>query len=498
MQIILSATWGASALGMSQLGEGLAVLNWGGQVRLIYAAEGQNLGLGLALPGWSAPGSGVFAPWDPLGSLSAQPGHGLAWQVSGEVVRLFSFGAIGGGLMMQTIGADGLPGAASPVATTQGPLAGVHSFEILGGPGGSLAALSFDRGPGFRLYDLSPAGGLDLRATVTDSAKTYLGDVSDTLWVPVGGKDYLLTLSALEGGLTSFSIGANGRPVVVDSLGTGDGLPLAGAAQVERLTLGGTTYAVVAATLSSALSVVRVNDMGCLFATDTMYDDRTTRFAHPQALDSFQWQGRGFIVTAGTDAGIQLLELLPDGTLAPFAQGVFETGAGLGAVTGLDAAVAGGVLHVHAVDATGQRLMDFTIDLSDLGGTIMAGGGTTNGTALGDLIWGRSGAQVLNGGGGEDWIYDGSGSDTLTGGAGADVFVFARDGALDVVADFQLHQDRIDLSQWGGIYAAAALSVTPTSDGAILSFGKQAIELHSADGASLSAGSFGDTDFIFI
>lgn len=499
MQITLSKTFGTTTLGVPAVGDSLALYAQGGQGYLLYGAEGTNGVDGLALGAVSNPGSGYMTGQNLGGAtfLSLQPGSGLTVQQSGTTTRLFSFQSTSGALTVQTIGANGMPGAAAAASCNTGPLLGVSTFEILGGPTGSQAALGFYGQPGLGLYGLSANGALTFETTLADTQKSYLGNVSDSLSVTVGGSDFLLTLSSSEGGITSFTVNGQGQASLVDSLGTIDGLALAGAAAMQAVEIAGTTYVIIASTNSSSLTVVRVNDMGCLFATDTVYDDRSTRFYHPEALDTFTWQGRTFVVTAGTDAGLTVMEMRPDGKLMTTSVGVFETGAGLGQVTGIEAAVSGNRVDFYVVDAGNEKIGDYQMDLSSTGGMITAGAGTTTGTALGDFLWGNGAAQALNGGSGDDVIYDGGGADTLTGGAGADVFILAADHTADRIADFQLHSDRIDLSDWGRVYSTASLTITPTANGCTIAWGGESVTLVSATGASLSAASFTDADFIF-
>ena len=61
------------------------------------------------------------------------------------------------------------------------------------------------------------------------------------------------------------------------------------------------------------------------------------------------------------------------------------------------------------------------------------------------------GAIIENaiGGHGDDRINGNQANNQLTGGDGADTFVFANDGSVDTIMDFQSGQDRIDLSELG-------------------------------------------------
>jgi hypothetical protein len=498
MQIVLSASYGLSTLGLTSVGDSLSLYLDGSTAYLLYDNGTSNKVHALALGSASGAGSGYMtdAVLTAGGAAAQQPGTGLTLQQTGSTTRLFSYDA-SGTLMVQVIGTNGLPGSASAAVVDGGTLSGVGTFEILGGATGAQAALSFGQAPGLKIYGLSTSGALTYQAAIADTAKSYLGNVSDTVSVTVGGADYLLTLSSLEGGITSLAVDAKGQASLVDSLGTIDGQALAGAAALQVVEVAGTTFAVIAATASSALTVVRVNDMGCLFATDTVYDDATTRFAQAEVLDSFTWAGRSFVVTGGTDAGLSVFEVRPDGKLTLFATGVFETGAGLDAITGLEAGVSGSTVSFYVVDAGNDAIAEYSMDMSTTGGMIMAAGGTTTGTALGDFIWGGNGAQTLNGSGGDDWIYDGTGADTLIGGAGADVFLFAADSTMDTVSDYELHKDRIDVSDWGRIYSKSSLVITQTATGATISWDKQSITLVSADGKGIAASSFTEADFIF-
>jgi Ca2+-binding RTX toxin-like protein len=90
---------------------------------------------------------------------------------------------------------------------------------------------------------------------------------------------------------------------------------------------------------------------------------------------------------------------------------------------------------------------------------------TLIGNSASNVLNGGAGSDVINGGGGNDTIIAGLGADTLTGGDGGDTFVYNdyRDSGsttvplsgggytlinhgLDVITDFQYHQDRVDLS----------------------------------------------------
>lgn len=71
-----------------------------------------------------------------------------------------------------------------------------------------------------------------------------------------------------------------------------------------------------------------------------------------------------------------------------------------------------------------------------------------------DVLRGGRDADDLQGGGGADVLRGGRGADVLTGGAGADEFVFSTKSGSDVVTDFDLGEDEINLlghsRRWDG------------------------------------------------
>lgn len=111
-----------------------------------------------------------------------------------------------------------------------------------------------------------------------------------------------------------------------------------------------------------------------------------------------------------------------------------------------------------------------------------------------DSLLGGEGEDRMNGGGGNDTIDGGAGSDIYRGGTGADVFVFAADGARDVVRDFRPGEDRLDLSAFGFTGLSEVLEgARERNGGLILDLGGgDALRLARVEREDLSA-----ADFIF-
>jgi serralysin len=351
---------------------------------------------------------------------------------------------------------------------------------------------------GLQIYNMASNGAMSFVTSISDTPKTYLTEISDLASFGSGGDRVLLALSSVDHGMTSFRISSTGASEVVDSIGPREGLYISGAQMLQVAQVAGQNFAVLAASGSDSLSVVRINPMGVFFVTDHMIDDRQTRFANVSALDMFEANGRMFVVAAGNDSGFSILELLPGGILSQFQTHVRETGTSLGAVTAIEAKVIGASVFVFMTQSDGTQVQQFELTLANLGLAITAqAGGTTLGTALNDRLFGSALGDTLQGAGGADWLHDGLGVDQLSGGGGADVFVFASDGALDRITDFEMGIDRLDMSAWGRIYSASAFDIQSTLNGAEISFGQERVILISANGQSLNPLSFTDADFLF-
>ena len=105
------------------------------------------------------------------------------------------------------------------------------------------------------------------------------------------------------------------------------------------------------------------------------------------------------------------------------------------------------------------------------------------------------GDDTLYGGAGDDLLDGGYGNDELSGGPGADVFVFAYDSGHDIVTDFQIDEDSIDLSSLAGIDSMDDLNLRQQGDDLVidlLAHGGGEITLED-----VNQGDLADTHFIF-
>ncbi|WP_165842962.1 Ig-like domain-containing protein [Phenylobacterium deserti] len=76
----------------------------------------------------------------------------------------------------------------------------------------------------------------------------------------------------------------------------------------------------------------------------------------------------------------------------------------------------------------------------------MGGADTLMGNNGKDLLMGGGGRDLLLGGNGSDTLDGGAGDDTLTGGNSPDLFIFERDFGRDVITDFDVKNETIQMS----------------------------------------------------
>ncbi|MEM8760490.1 MAG: calcium-binding protein, partial [Pseudomonadota bacterium] len=152
-----------------------------------------------------------------------------------------------------------------------------------------------------------------------------------------------------------------------------------------------------------------------------------------------------------------------------------------GSVTAIDATEGGPITFVNGSEGV-------------VNGDIRLGAGTdslTNEGTINGVIDGGDGNDDIDAGDGDNVIIGGLGNDSLTGGDGADVFEFAAGEGLDVVRDFELGVDRLDLSDLGPDFDVQANTVQDGDD-AVISFGDgNAVRLENVDASLLD-----DDDFL--
>lgn len=331
----------------------------------------------------------------------------------------------------------------------------------------------------------SDGSGHLVQAVARRGGDFTLSEVAELVVVRAGDGPLLLAADAT--GLHSYrAAGGSGALSAADSLGQAEGLGISRPTALDTVEAFGATWAVMGAAGSGSLSVVKVLGDGRLQLADHLIDTLETRFGGVSAVEVVREGAHVHVFAGGSDGGLSLFRLLPDGRLL-WQETLVETGGlGLDDISDIVAVPGAEGLQVFVSGAQGG-LSQFHLPLDESGALIRPGAAVTGpvtGTGGDDLMAAR-GRVTLEGGAGDDILVAGAAGGVLTGGAGADTFVLrpAEEGVR--ITDFEAGQDRIDMGAFPMLRAPGQLEVTELANGVKLAFGDTAIRVISADGQAL-------------
>lgn len=113
------------------------------------------------------------------------------------------------------------------------------------------------------------------------------------------------------------------------------------------------------------------------------------------------------------------------------------------------------------------------------------GNDTLKGAGGDDGLYGGAGNDRLSGGDGEDLVAGGKGNDWLSGGADADTFVFGKGSGKDLIIDFEVGVDRIQLEHGASVQKVGERDVNEDGvlDTVLTLSGGSVVKLLSVHGA---------------
>ncbi|SHL51258.1 Ca2+-binding protein, RTX toxin-related [Roseovarius litoreus] len=338
-------------------------------------------------------------------------------------------------------------------------------------------------GSGLSVLRREPSGGLMQVSQLADSDEAYLaGPIALAAVQTVSGRTMVFAASQQESGISAFEVTAAGGLTRRASLGIEEEGVSFRPNLLETVTLEGRDFLLAGSFEAGAISVLEVTGSGALTLLDNTLDDRQTRFGGISVLQTLSHEGQVYVLAGGADDGLSLLQLLPNGQMVHL-DTVSDTRAlGLNNPNAVALTVFGGALHVVA---TSER----EAGLSLLSAPLLPGR---------EVVIGTEGADVLGIGADGGLIWDGGGADTLIGGAGADLFVLVQDGAPDEIRGFAPGQDRVDLSDWEGLYSTLQIGLETLSDGARITYGADVLTLRTASGAEIGWREILETDMLGI
>ncbi|TNE69608.1 MAG: hypothetical protein EP336_01840 [Rhodobacteraceae bacterium] len=242
--------------------------------------------------------------------------------------------------------------------------------------------------------------------------------------------------------------------------------------------IGGVQYLVVGAYDSSSIHVVQMAADGTLTMVDQVISDSVSHVGNVTAVATIAYEGDTYLAVGGNQGGVALYLMLPDGTLTCVSHIYDSAAMSLQNISDIALYADADGIDIFVSSSSEYGLTHLYVDMSAENG----------------LIAGTDAAETLIGTSLNDVIFDGTGSDVLQGGSGADLFVLAADGETDVIRDFRLGTDRIDLSHWEGLNSLDQLSFVTVPSGIRIHYGDEELILYSHDGYDLYASDFSYED----
>lgn len=323
---------------------------------------------------------------------------------------------------------------------------------------------------GLSVLRREPSGEVTQVSYIADDEEAYLaGPVALAGLHTVSGRNMVFAASHQEAGISAFEVTAEGGLIRRASLGIEEGGTFFRPTLLETVTLAGRDLLLAGSFNAGAISVLEVTGSGGLSLLDNTLDDRQTRFGGLSVMKTLTHEGQVYVVAGGADDGLSLLQLLPNGQLVHLDTVSDSRTLGLKTPNAVALTVFDGALHVVA---TSER----EAGLSLLSVPLLPGR---------QVVTGTGGADELGIGPEGGLIWDGGGADTLIAGAGADLFVLMQDGAPDEIRGFAPGQDRVDLSDWDGLYSTLQIGLETLSDGARITYGAEVLTLRTATGGPI-------------
>ena len=365
-------------------------------------------------------------------------------------------------------------------------IGGIIDTEVMQLDGKTFMVAAQHNEDGFRVFRVRDDLSLEHRRHFADDADNHIGDITAMATGQIDGRTFFFTASGFDDGVTSWWMGRYGNVKERDSDGPTTSLWVDAPTAMETAEVAGKLFVVLGASGSNSLSVMRVNPWGGLFVEDHKLDTLETRFENVQAVETVIVNDRAFVIAGGTDDGLSLFELSPDGRLHYMTSVADQLDTTLTDVAEITATASGNTLTVFAAGSD-AGITQFSVDLGALGDQVTGNDldNTLVGTANNDIMLGFDGDDSLSGGVGADRLIDGAGVDSMTGGGGADIFTFVQDARMDTVTDFETGQDRLDLTDFAMLYSIDQLSFTQRAYGVLITFGADRFRIEEEDGQLL-------------
>lgn len=323
--------------------------------------------------------------------------------------------------------------------------------------------------------------GTGTLSLITEATQPLAGD-AHMATLRIGGRDIILGTSTGTAAVISFAQSSDGSLTELDRADALDGLGLSQPSAIKGFSAHGLTWVIVGSAGTGSIALMRLDADGRLTPTDHVMDTRDTRFGQVQALEVVNAGAQAFVLAGGTDDGLSLFSVTPDGQLVLRDTRIHSQGAGLENITDIAATQLGDQIRAYVTSAVASGISQYSFDISGLGAVRQGtnpGAEHLTGTA-GDDILQAIGADTLMAGNGDDILIGGAGA-VLSGGAGGDIFVVDGPGHVRIT-DFNPTADRLDLSRLPMLRDPAQLNASTTASGITLTYRDSRIDITGAQG----------------
>ena len=216
----------------------------------------------------------------------------------------------------------------------------------------TMIYMSATDGDGISAYRLEDDGSLTLLEHKPDNNSITTQGVTSLAQVSVDGTTYVIAASAEEDGLTAYRVKQNGTLAQTGTIVASEDFPINDAQALEPVEVNGTQYLIVASSGSSSLTVLEITAEGEMIPVDMVIDDLGTRFANTTVLESFTVDDHTFLLAGGSDDGLSLFIVLPDGRLLHLETLVDTASTSLSNITDISVQVINGEVQLFVVSGT--------------------------------------------------------------------------------------------------------------------------------------------------
>jgi len=359
--------------------------------------------------------------------------------------------------------------------------------------------------PGLTIYDLEVDLTMDVELTQSDTANLALMDISAMTKVANGNSAFIYTASGIDDGIDIFALGRFGAFSHIDTIRPWDVSGFDAIQDMLTIEIAGQNFLFAAAAGTSSITSFLVHQSGNLFETDHVIDDLTTRYAGVSDIAHVRDGWRDFIVAGGSDDGITVFEIFPNGMMDVVATLADDFDTTLQNVSAVEAAVIDGKIIVFAGSNTehGITQLEFTPDPfvnRYIASDVQPPNDEFNvtiGSNQNDQLFGQQLSDHIKGGKGDDIIDGGASRDWLRGGPGADRFIFGEDGSADQIDDYEHGIDIIDLSQYSLVNDMSDITLESRRWGGIIHVNGEMIILKTHDLERIEIHEWTEDHFIF-